>query len=89
MLITLLIILGRESFLIKVEWVNDWPVFNNGRAIKHITEGRGNVSDEIRQLPYPLTNWEADLSHPDVELGWYTKRMLPSHHLSMITLKAL
>lgn len=68
----MLCILGRETFLVKVDWVDDWPVFNEGRNITLLTRGReslpmpaepGNVSME----------WQADLSRSKLELGWYQK----------------
>ncbi|KAF5251619.1 hypothetical protein FANTH_3229 [Fusarium anthophilum] len=62
--------LGRETFLVKVEWKNDWPVFNDGKNITLKTAGR----DLIRSASKPSHQiWKADLSRDDLELGWYQK----------------
>lgn len=68
----MLCILGRETFLVKVDWVDDWPVFNEGRNITLLTRGR-------ESLPMPAEpgdvsmEWQADLSRSKLELGWYQK----------------
>ncbi len=63
--------LGRETFLVKVEWVNDWPVFNGGKNVGISTEGpKGAV-----QAPKPKV-WKADLTKEALELGWYEKSKL-------------
>lgn len=64
---------GRESFLVKVEWVDDWPVFNDGRNITLTTTGRSPVNQAIAQLNPGDTKWQADLSQKTLELGWYQK----------------
>ncbi|RSM10861.1 hypothetical protein CEP52_003367 [Fusarium oligoseptatum] len=62
--------LGRETFLVKVEWVDDWPVFNDGNNITLETKGRSLLSSAAG----PTTQkWEADLSRDTLELGWYQK----------------
>lgn len=61
-------VVGRETFLVKVIWENDWPVFNGGKNITIATEGR-----HTGQLA-PAKVWNADLSKQALELGWYQKR---------------
>ncbi|KAF3762225.1 family 43 glycoside hydrolase [Cryphonectria parasitica EP155] len=70
--------LGKETFLVKVDWVDDWPVFNEGKNITLLTRGRENVAkpkiDEVlseQKEENPV--WTADLSKPELELGWYQK----------------
>jgi beta-xylosidase len=60
---------GRETFLVKVDWEDDWPVFNNGKNIRLQTEGRDG-----QQLVHQVS-WKADLKKESLELGWYQKRM--------------
>ncbi|RKL21598.1 hypothetical protein BFJ68_g1910 [Fusarium oxysporum] len=63
--------LGRETFLVKVEWKDDWPIFNDGNNITLKTTGR----DLIKSASKPsLQTWKADLSKDDLELGWYQKK---------------
>ena len=61
--------IGRETFLVKVDWEDDWPVFNNGKNIRLQTEGRNG-----QQLVHQAL-WKADLNKESLELGWYQKRM--------------
>lgn len=65
-------ILGRETFLVKVDWVDDWPVFNEGRNITMLTRGCESLVERVRPGGMPL-EWQADLKKPDLELGWYQK----------------
>lgn len=62
---------GRETFLVKVDWADDWPVFNEGRNITLLTRGRESLA-EREPGGVPL-EWQADLKKPDLELGWYQK----------------
>lgn len=66
---------GRETFLVKVDWLDDWPVFNKGKNITLLTQGRDprpeKPSDEANGQP---SIWHADLDKPELELGWYQKR---------------
>lgn len=64
--------LGRETFLVKVDWVDDWPIFNNGKNIGIVTEGRDSVVQAVTAQGGAL--WQADLTKDDLELGWYQKR---------------
>jgi beta-xylosidase len=63
--------LGRETFLVKVEWKDDWPVFNDGNNITLKTAGRKAIAQALAQPN--AVNWKADLSRNDLELGWYHK----------------
>lgn len=62
---------GRETFLVKIEWKDDWPVFNNGKNITIQTQGRNGKQVVQKSL------WKADLSKETLELGWYQKRGPP------------
>ncbi|KAJ9130888.1 Arabinanase/levansucrase/invertase [Coniochaeta hoffmannii] len=72
--------LGRESFLVKVDWVDDWPVFNEGKNITLLTKGRDNVSRATSSVD---TVWNAHLSGPELELGWYQKHTPIKRHYSL------
>ncbi|KAJ4393154.1 hypothetical protein N0V93_002361 [Gnomoniopsis smithogilvyi] len=64
--------LGRETFLVTVDWVDDWPVFNNGKNIALLTQGRESqhgIANSHEESP----TWTADLSKTELELGWYQK----------------
>lgn len=65
--------LGRETFLVRVDWVDDWPVFNEGRNIGLLTRGRDGVPP-VGEDCEEENVWRADLSGPELELGWYQKR---------------
>jgi beta-xylosidase len=64
--------LGRETFLVKVDWEDDWPVFNDGKNVSLKTAGRRQVvkSSGVDKDGF---KWKADLSRRDLELGWYHK----------------
>ncbi|KAL2126768.1 hypothetical protein VTI74DRAFT_278 [Chaetomium olivicolor] len=64
--------LGRETFLVKVDWVDNWPVFNDGKNVGVETVGRELVVQALTAGPDGV-RWRADLSKPDLELGWYHK----------------
>ncbi|ETS81986.1 hypothetical protein PFICI_06988 [Pestalotiopsis fici W106-1] len=65
--------MGRETFLVKVDWVDDWPVVNEGRNITLETRGRGQVIQALEQVKSGDVKWRADLEREDLELGWYQK----------------
>ncbi|KAK6068857.1 Non-reducing end alpha-L-arabinofuranosidase BoGH43B 2 [Seiridium cupressi] len=65
--------MGRETFLVKVDWVDDWPVFNDGGNITLETKGRGAVRQLVAQIKPGDMKWTADLSKEGLELGWYQK----------------
>lgn len=56
----------------KVDWVNDWPVFNEGRNITLLTRGRDSQVEQTKPGDVPL-DWQADLKRSDLELEWYQK----------------
>ncbi|KAJ4299801.1 hypothetical protein N0V90_005047 [Kalmusia sp. IMI 367209] len=65
--------MGRETFLVKVNWVDDWPVFNEGRNVALVTRGRDAVEQDIEKMSADGVKWRADLKVQDLELGWYQK----------------
>lgn len=57
---------GRESFLMKVNWLDGWPQFNGGQKLQ--------LSFESHQQPcFPEPNWRDDFDGDVTTLGWYTK----------------
>ncbi|KAH8899237.1 Arabinanase/levansucrase/invertase [Thozetella sp. PMI_491] len=64
--------LGRESFLVKVDWIDDWPVFNDGHNITLLTRGRDHVPRAHTSEPGTLV-WQDALNEQKLELGWYQK----------------
>ena len=57
---------GRESFLMKVRWVDGWPQFNDNQKLR--------LSIESHQSPNPVDpNWQEDFDGDELSLGWYTK----------------
>lgn len=56
----------------KVDWVDDWPVFNEGKNIALLTQGRNSQFERISPCDETL-DWRANLEKPDLELGWYQK----------------
>ncbi|KAF2000145.1 glycoside hydrolase family 43 protein [Amniculicola lignicola CBS 123094] len=65
--------LGRETYLVKVKWVDDWPIFNAGKNITFLTEGREHVQRIEPTTSDPTIQWSARLDQPELELGWYQK----------------
>lgn len=60
-------VFGRETILIPVEWENDWPNFNNGKAISLQQEvPKGYLLEQPKR-------WRDDFSAPEMQLGWYRK----------------
>lgn len=69
----------------KVDWVDDWPIFNEGRNITLTTATRAPVEQAIAQIRSGDIRWQADLSRQTLELGWYLKsefelNYTPGHH---------
>lgn len=62
--------MGRETFLVRVDWKDGWPIFNGGKNITIKTEGHDSMVTVSTPGP---TKWQADLGKPDLELGWYQK----------------
>ncbi|KAE8394498.1 glycosyl hydrolase [Aspergillus alliaceus] len=60
-------VFGRETFLIPVEWRDDWPIFNGGKKISLQCE-----SPHLYEYQ-PPASWRDDFSSPDLQLGWYRK----------------
>jgi beta-xylosidase len=67
--------IGRETFLIPVEWKDDWPVFNGGNKIALQGE-----SPHLHEIQTPVS-WRDDFSSPQLQLGWYRKSMLTDINL--------
>ncbi|RYP83493.1 hypothetical protein DL770_005383 [Monosporascus sp. CRB-9-2] len=65
--------LGRETFLVKVDWVDGWPVFNDGKNVTLRTQGRTAVKQLLAQRNPGDITWQAALDKPELELGWYHK----------------
>jgi beta-xylosidase len=67
--------LGRETFLVVVEWVDGWPVLNNGESVRLTTTGRDKIVQEIeiKRVGKGEVEWKADLERNDLELGWSQK----------------
>lgn len=63
---------GRETFLVKVDWVDDWPVFNDGKNIAILTQGR-DPQQIASDYAVEVSKWTADLNETNLELGWYQK----------------
>lgn len=61
--------LGRETFLVPVEWVDGWPVVNGRKDID--LEG---TADFGVQLPVE-THWEDAFDTETLSLGWYHVRV--------------
>ncbi|KAJ5466640.1 hypothetical protein N7539_009369 [Penicillium diatomitis] len=60
-------VFGRETFLVPVEWENDWPVVNAGKEITLRSEGPGLYEHDI-----PV-EWRDEFRGPQLSLGWYRK----------------
>ncbi|KAL4919274.1 concanavalin A-like lectin/glucanase domain-containing protein, partial [Aspergillus aurantiobrunneus] len=57
----------RETFLVPVDWVDDWPVVNGGRTIT-LTDD----SPLLYHYSAPI-DWRDDFTSPTLQLGWYRK----------------
>lgn len=58
---------GRETFLVPVDWVDDWPVVNSGKKIT-----LHNNSPHLYEYSPPV-EWRDDFTSPTMQLGWYRK----------------
>lgn len=65
--------LGRETFLVKVDWADGWPIFNGGENVRLVTKGRDVVEQAIEKKSVDGFKWRANLEGEELELGWYTK----------------
>jgi beta-xylosidase len=64
----MLILPGRETFLIPVRWEDDWPICNDGERIPL----RG-VANGLYEMP-DTTPWRDDFTNSsNMQLGWYRK----------------
>ncbi|KAH7073143.1 glycosyl hydrolase [Paraphoma chrysanthemicola] len=60
-------VFGRESMLLPVRWENDWPIFNEGKAITLQMQGpRAYQHEEDKE-------WRDDFIGDELGLGWYRK----------------
>ncbi|KAF6837966.1 Non-reducing end alpha-L-arabinofuranosidase BoGH43B 2 [Colletotrichum musicola] len=75
--------MGRETFLVRVDWEDDWPIFNGGRNITLETVGREHVA-KVATADATGLKWKADLSKDSLEIGWYHKNtpIKPCHSLT-------
>jgi beta-xylosidase len=65
---------------VKVDWEDDWPIFNSGHNITTLTEGRRG--DQVARN----SSWKANLNQENLELGWYHKReLLITQRYAMLT----
>lgn len=55
--------LGRETFVVPVQWIDDWPIINGGDEIRLGSELEAGTE----------TLWRDDFSDPVLGLGWYRK----------------
>ncbi|KAH8658543.1 glycosyl hydrolase [Ilyonectria robusta] len=56
-------VFGRETFVVPVQWIDDWPVINRGDEIR--------LGPELEASTETL--WRDDFSEPVLGLGWYRK----------------
>ncbi|KAL2824370.1 glycosyl hydrolase [Aspergillus cavernicola] len=60
-------VFGRETFLVPVEWKEDWPVINGGKKITLHNDGPHLYEYE------PPVAWRDDFTTPTMQIGWYRK----------------
>ncbi|WQF77221.1 Putative glycoside hydrolase, family 43, concanavalin A-like lectin/glucanase domain superfamily [Colletotrichum destructivum] len=60
--------LGREAFLVKVDWEDDWPTMNGGEPLL-LSQ---SVEGPDQELPKP--KWADEFDGPELGLGWYQTR---------------
>ncbi|RAH64401.1 glycoside hydrolase family 43 protein [Aspergillus aculeatinus CBS 121060] len=60
-------VFGRETFLVPMNWENDWPVINGGKKIPLEYAG-----PQLYQWQPPVA-WRDDFTQPQLQLGWYRK----------------
>ncbi|KAJ5812482.1 glycosyl hydrolase [Penicillium riverlandense] len=67
-------VFGRETFLVRVQWIDEWPIINRGQ--------------KICVGPEPETHsriiWRDDFSEPSLKLGWYRKNTAEKVDSTMI-----
>lgn len=71
---------GRETYLVRVHWENDWPVFNYGQKISLLTFSSMDAKERIKPLqPSKSLIWKSDFSKETLEPGWYQKSRILHH----------
>ncbi|KAK1625323.1 beta-xylosidase [Colletotrichum phormii] len=60
--------LGREAFLIKVDWEDDWPTMNGGKPLL-LSESVDGPDQE-----YPKAKWVDEFTGTELGIGWYQQR---------------
>lgn len=66
-LVIILTFLGRETFLVPLEWKDDWPVINGGQKISLNSHGPG-----LYEFNTPVS-WRDEFSDTKLQVGWYRK----------------
>ncbi|XP_014551561.1 glycoside hydrolase family 43 protein [Bipolaris victoriae FI3] len=70
-------VFGRESMLLPVRWENDWPIFNEGKAVALRMEApNGYVVEDDKR-------WRDDFTGIKLGLGWYRKNTPVRQDFSM------
>ena len=65
---------GRETFLVRVHWVDDWPVFNYGQKISLKTRYSSKENDDDEHVQeFDSFLWEEKLLGAKLGIGWYQK----------------
>ncbi|KAK2731507.1 beta-xylosidase [Colletotrichum kahawae] len=62
-------VLGREAFLVKVDWEDDWPTMNGGEALMLSQSIEGGPDQNL-----PKPQWTDDFSGAELDLSWYQVR---------------
>ncbi|TDZ39245.1 Non-reducing end alpha-L-arabinofuranosidase BoGH43A [Colletotrichum spinosum] len=60
--------LGRETFLVKVDWEDDWPTMNDGEPLL-LSQ---SVEGPDQRLPKPV--WRDDFPGSELGVSWYQQR---------------
>ncbi|KAF3019616.1 hypothetical protein E8E15_007835 [Penicillium rubens] len=60
-------VLGRETFLVPLEWKDDWPVINGGQKISLNSHGPG-----LYEFHTPVS-WRDEFLDSQMQVGWYRK----------------
>lgn len=66
--------IGRETFLMPVEWVDEWPVVSDNRKSKIIVEAPITAEQKI------VNEWSADFEKDNLELEWLHLRNVYSEN---------
>jgi xylan 1,4-beta-xylosidase len=72
--------LGRETFLTPLEWVDDWPVINDGKAVKIVMEVDA-LPAEVNDVP-KITQFD-DFDKAELGMVWNFRRNLDSEAWSI------